>query len=246
MSLRLLILGATSAIARATARRFAASGDRLFLVARNAERLEIVARDLEIRGAQPVGRLVADLDQVDRHAEIVETATQGLDGLDAVLLAHGVLGDPARSQTSYRAAERVLHTNFLSAVSLLTVVAGQFEEQGRGTIAAVSSVAGDRGRQSNPVYCASKGGLNIFLQGLRNRLHPHGVRVVTIKPGFVDTPMTAHLKRGPLFVTPDTIARGIERSIRRGGNVVYLPWFWRGIMTVIRLIPESIFKRLKL
>jgi len=246
MSRRVLVLGATSAIARAAARRLAAEGDRLFLVARNGERLETVARDLEIRGARTVGRRQADLDALESHAEIVAEALRTLDGLDAVLLAHGILGEAQEAHRDYRAAHRVLQTNLLSAVSLLTLVAEHFESQGSGTIVAVSSVAGDRGRQSNYVYGSSKGGLSIFLQGLRNRLHARGVRVVTIKPGFVDTPMTAHLPKGPLFATPDAIARGIVRAIRRGGDVVYLPWIWWPIMTVIRLIPETIFKRLKL
>ena len=246
MGRRVLVLGATSAIAQATARRLARDGDGLFLVARDPDRLEIVARDLEIRGARTVGRLAADLNDFARHAEIIAEAARELDGLDTVLLAHGVLGDQQRCQMSFAEAELVLRTNLLSAVSLLTILADRFEEQGAGTIVALSSVAGDRGRQSNYVYGASKGALSLFLQGLRNRLHRCGVRVLTVKPGFVATPMTAHLERGPLFAAPETIARGIHRALRHGGDVIYLPGFWRIIMGVIRAIPESLFKRLKL
>ena len=246
MSERVLILGATSAIAQATARLLAADGDLLFLVARDAERLELVARDLEVRGGQRVERLVADLDDVARHEEIVAQAERALDGLDAVLVAQGLLGDEGRSQLSWAEAERVMRTNLLGPLSLLTVIARTFEARGAGTIVAISSVAGDRGRGSNYVYGAAKGGLSLYLQGLRNRLSRSGVRVVTVKPGFVDTPMTAHLDKNLLFASPATIGRGIRRAMRGRGDTVYLPWFWRPIMLAIRLVPEPIFKRLRL
>jgi short-subunit dehydrogenase len=246
MPRKVLILGATSAIAQETSKLLAGDGDRLFLVARDAEHLEIVAGDLEIRSGLPVGRLVADLNDTERHAAIVDEAAHTLDGLDTVIVAHGVLGDQQRCQASFAAAEQVLRTNFLSAVSILTLVAERFEAQGSGTIVGISSVAGDRARQSNYVYGTSKGALSLFLQGLRNRLHGRGVRVVTLKPGFVATPMTAHLDQGALFASPESVARGIRRAIRRSGGVVYLPWFWRIIMLIIRLIPEPIFKRMKL
>ncbi|MDQ3267568.1 MAG: SDR family NAD(P)-dependent oxidoreductase, partial [Pseudomonadota bacterium] len=136
--------------------------------------------------------------------------------------------------------------NFLSVVSLLTLLANRFEEQGHGCLAVISSVAGDRGRQSNYFYGSAKGGLSVFLQGLRNRLASRGVQVLTIKPGFVDTPMTTGFKKGALWVGPNVIAAGIHRAIRRHSNEVYLPWFWWGIMTIIKAIPERIFKHLKL
>jgi short-subunit dehydrogenase len=246
MPRKVLILGATSAIAQATAKRLARDGDGLFLVARNAVRLEIVARDLQLRSAGVVRTLAVDLNDFSGHARILDEAERALDGLDTVIVAHGLLGDQEQCQTGFAAAEIVLRTNFLSVVSLLTPLAQKFESRGTGTIVGISSVAGDRGRKSNYVYGAAKGGLSLFLQGLRNRLHASGVRVVTVKPGFVNTPMTSHLKRGLLFTEPETIARGIHRAISRGADVVYLPWFWRIIMTVIRLIPEPIFKRLQL
>lgn len=246
MARKVLVLGATSAIAQETAKLLAGDGDRLFLVALEADRLEIVARDLEIRSGQEIGRLAADLNDFDGHAAILDEARRALDGLDTVFVAHGVLGDQERCQASYAEADLVLRTNFLSAVSLLTLVAQGFEAQGRGTIVAITSVAGDRGRQSNYVYGASKAGLDVFLQGLRNRLFPLGVRVVTAKPGMVDTPMTAHMEKGLLFSAPETIARGIHRAMRGRKNVVYLPWFWRVIMGMIRSIPEPVFKRMRL
>jgi decaprenylphospho-beta-D-erythro-pentofuranosid-2-ulose 2-reductase len=246
MARKVLMLGATSAIAQETAKLIAGDGDELFLVGRSTERLAIVARDLEVRSGGAVGALATDLNDVGRHAAVVDEASRALDGLDTVIIAHGILGDQRRCEESYADAELVLRTNLLSAVSLLTLVAQRFEAQGGGTIVAISSVAGDRGRRSNYVYGASKGGLSLFLQGLRNRLHGRGVRVVTIKPGFVDTPMTAHLDKGALFARPAAIARGIHRAMRRGSDVVYLPWFWRIIMFVIRLIPEPIFKRMRI
>lgn len=243
---KVLLLGSTSAIAQEAARLLAADGDRLFLVARNRERNEAVAADLRLRGAERVATATADLDDLERHEALIDEAAGALDGLDTLLVAHGFLGDQERAEASFEETERVLHTNFTSAVSFLTRIASRFEAQGSGTIVGISSVAGDRARQSNYVYGTAKGALSLFLQGLRNRLHPAGVRVVTVKPGFVDTPMTAHLPQGPLFAKPATIARGIHRAIRGGGDVVYLPWFWRFIMLVIRVIPEPLFKRLKL
>jgi len=246
MSRNVLLLGAASAIAQETARLLAADGDRLFLVDRDAERLGVVARDLELRGADKVEFLAADLVETSGHEALIERASASLGGIDTVVLAYGIMGDQRECERDYSAAEKVLTTNLLSAISLLGRMAERFEAAACGTIVAITSPAGDRGRQSNYVYGAAKGGLSIFMQGLRNRLFPHGVRVITVKPGFVDTPMTAHLEKGPLFVQPATVAKGIHRAIRRGGDVRYLPWFWGPIMIVIRLVPEPLFKRLKL
>ena len=246
MPRKVLILGATSAIAQETSKLLAGDGDRLFLVARDATRLRIVAGDLQIRGAETVSSAVADLNDFDRHAEIVEQAAAALDGLDTVIVAHGLLGSQREDQESYRRTEAIIRANFLSPVSLLVPIVRRFEAQGAGTIVGISSVAGDRGRQSNYIYGASKGALSLYLQGLRNRLHDSGVQVVTVKPGFVDTPMTAHLDKSRLFVKPSWIARGIHRAIVRKKETVYLPWFWRIVMGIIGIIPERIFKRLKL
>lgn len=243
---RVLILGATSAIAQAAARHFAADGDRLFLVGRNPEKLGIVADDLRVRGAPNVFTRAADLNDCAQHGDIVRAATQALGGLDTVLIAHGTLPDQKACEQDFALAEQELRTNFVSAVSLLTLIANQFERNGRGSIAAISSVAGDRGRQSNYVYGAAKGGLNVFLQGLRNRLHKAGVQVLTVKPGFVDTPMTRTFEKGVLWASPEAIGAGIHKAIARRRDVVYLPWFWRGIMAAIRATPERIFCRLSL
>lgn len=243
---RVLILGATSAIAMEAARIFASKGDRLFLVARNTERLTAVAEDLRLRGASQVEIETLDLNDFDRHEGLVDEANSRLGGLDTALIAHGTLGDQKESEKSWPMAEAEIRTNFLSAASLLTHLANRFEAQKHGAIAVISSVAGDRGRQSNYVYGAAKAGLTAFTDGVRNRLFAAGVTVVTVKPGFVDTPMTAHVKKGPLFAKPDVVARGIYQAMTGGKNVVYLPGFWRLIMAIVKSVPESIFKRLKL
>ncbi len=241
-----VVIGATSAMAEAAARLWAARGDRLFLVGRNAGKLQAVADDLRLRGAAAVITDVADLNHTAGHPALVDRAFVAWGGVDTVLVAHGTLGDQAASQASYATALHEIESNALSTISLLTEFANRMEAQRRGTIAVITSVAGDRGRQSNYVYGSAKAMVSTFLAGLRNRLFRSGVHVVTIKPGFVDTPMTAHLPKGLLWAQPASIGAGIVRAIDRRRNVVYLPWFWCAIMLVIRHIPESIFKRLGL
>lgn len=243
---RILICGATSAIARETARFFARDGDDLFLVGRNEEKLRAVARDLEMRGAGKAECYTADLNDFDLHEPLIRKAVESLGGLDTVLIAHGSLSDQKNCEADRRLAEREFRTNFFSVVSLLAPIANLFEAQCGGTIAVISSVAGDRARRSNYVYGTAKGALSLFLQGLRNRLHGKGIHVLTVKPGFVDTPMTAHLRKNALFARPEDIARGIYRAIAGKKDVVYLPGYWRFIMAVIRHIPETCFKRLDL
>jgi short-subunit dehydrogenase len=161
-------------------------------------------------------------------------------------VAHGILPDQARCQASAAETAEALEVNFVSTAALLTPLANRFELARRGCIAVITSVAGDRGRQSNYVYGAAKGGLDRFLEGLRNRLFHAGVAVVTLKPGFVDTPMTAGIQKGPLFATASRAGRDIHRAIERRRDVAYIPWFWRPIMAIIRAIPEAVFKRLRL
>jgi short-subunit dehydrogenase len=243
---KILIVGATSAIAEATARLFAADGDRLFLLARDANRLSAVADDLRVRGAAQVETLTLDLTDYDRHEAVIDEAAERLGGLDTVLVAHGTLPDQTACQASFESTRRELETNLISVIAVLTPIANRFQEARGGTIAVITSVAGDRGRQSNYVYGTAKGAVGIFMAGLRNRLYPAGVRVITLKPGFVDTPMTANMPKNFLFVSPDRVARGIHRAIGKGADVVYLPWFWWGIMAIIKAIPEFVFKRMKL
>jgi len=243
---RILIIGATSAIAQAFARLHAPRGDELFLVARNSAKLQVLAADLQVRGVKRVGTMVADANDFERHGPMLDAARRELGDVDTVLIAHGVLGDQRAAERDFKLAEEAYKTNLLSVVSMLTPIAAYFESQRCGTIAVISSVAGDRGRQSNFIYGSAKGGLSLYLAGLRNRLHSSGVTVLTIKPGFVDTPMTAHLRKGALFASPEKVARDISIAIERRKSVLYTPAIWFWIMAVIRLMPETVFKRLKL
>lgn len=243
---KILIIGATSAIAEATARLWAAQGHCLYLLGRNTERLSAIAADLKVRGAESAQCALLDVNAFAQHAAVLDAAAAALGGLDVVLIAHGTLGDQRACEQDFNATLQELNTNAISVISLLTHLANYFEAQQRGSIAVISSVAGDRGRQSNYVYGTAKGAVSIFLQGLRNRLHRSGVQVLTIKPGFVDTPMTADFKKGLLWASPEAIARSIQVGIQRRHDVIYTPWFWILIMAVIKLMPEQVFKKLKL
>lgn len=243
---RVVIFGATSAMAQGAARAFADDGASLFLVGRDEGRTEAVAADLRVKGAGTVVSRAMDFDAFDTFGATLEAARSTLGGYDVVLIAHGMLGDQAEAERDFSTAEQILRVNFLSVVALCTEAANTLEAQGHGTICVISSVAGDRGRQSNYIYGTAKGAVNIFLQGLRNRLHEKNVHVCCIKPGFVKSPMTAHLKQGPLFAEADKIGRGIVQAIRSRKDEVYLPKFWAAIMGGIRAVPEPVFKRMKL
>jgi decaprenylphospho-beta-D-erythro-pentofuranosid-2-ulose 2-reductase len=240
----ILIVGATSALAQATAAHYAAEGARFFLVGRNTSKLEAVADDLRVRGAALAETYSLDVTAVERHAQMLEAATTALGTVDAILIAHGTLGDQQASEMLVDETLREWSTNCTSVIALLTLIANQFERQRHGTIAVITSVAGDRGRRSNYIYGAAKAALNTFLQGLRGRLSAANVRVVTIKPGLVDTPMTAHLPRSRLFVSPERVGADIHRAMTRGTDIVYTPWFWRYIMLIVKAIPEPIFKKI--
>lgn len=243
---KVLIIGATSAIAEASARLWAARHASLFLVGRRAEQLEVIAADLRVRGAALVECLVMDACDTAAHATMLDAAEAALGALDIALVAHGSLPDQKACEASVELTLKEIDTNALSVIALATRLGDRFEKQGNGTLAVISSVAGDRGRQSNYVYGAAKGMVSLFLQGLRNRLEKTGVQVLTIKPGFVDTPMTAAFPKGALWAKPESIARGIVRAVDGKRDVVYLPGFWRLIMLIIRHIPERIFKKMSL
>ncbi len=240
------IFGGTSAIAVEVARLMAKAGDKIFLVARDPKKLAVVEADLRARGAALVASAVADLNGIASHPELVGKAKAALGDLDVVLIAHGTLPDQRQCEENFAKAEEAIRTNFVSAASLANAAANLMRPLKRGTIAVIGSVAGDRGRQSNFVYGSAKAGLAAYLQGLRNRLAPDGVHILTIKPGMVDTPMTAQLKKGPLFATPEAVGRGIYSAILKRRNVVYVPVIWLLVMGIIKAIPEAIFKKLKL
>lgn len=236
-------------MAEHTARRFAVDGARLALAARDQEKLNTLAADLRVRGAAEVIALPKfDAGEPDNGSLAVEAAFKALETVDIVLIAHGSLPEQKCCEADAEVAAREIETNFTSVVRLCTDLANRLSGQTRpATLAVISSVAGLRGRQSNYVYGAAKGGLNVFLQGLRNRLHPEGVRVVTLLPGFVDTPMTAEITKGPLFVSAEKAGTLIHKALTQSrADIVYVPFFWRLILWVIRAIPETVFKRLKL
>ena len=241
---KILIIGATSSIAEHCARLWADRKDALFLVGRNAERLTTIAKDLKVRGASQIEEFCLDLNLMDQHQSIIEKAEQKLGGIDVVLIAHGTLSDQGLCEESVQETLREIHTNALSTVSLLTLVANYFDKKQSGTLAVISSVAGDRGRASNYVYGSSKAMITSFTSGLRQRLFKSNVSVVTIKPGFVDTPMTASFKKGPLWAKPCSVAKSIVTAIDKGKDTVYVPTFWRFVMFAITRIPDRVFKRI--
>ena len=243
---RILVLGATSGIAEACIRLWASRGDHLFLVARNAGRLAAVAADARTRGAGFVDTAVADLDRTEHHADLLAHAINSLGGVDVAYVALGVLGDQSRAERSFHDAAQIVHTNYAAPVSLLTWLANYCAQRHSGTIAVLSSVAGERGRKSNYVYGSSKAGLTAFVDGLRNRIDREGVHVMTIKPGPVKTAMTEGMKGQERFADVDKVAAAIVKAIDRGQDIVYVPGQWRLIMAVIRAIPERFFKKLNL
>ena len=244
--MKILILGATSAIAHETAKCFAADGAELCVVGRDAGRLQALASDLSARGAKRVEVVTANLADIDEHPALVSRVVESLGGIDAALVAHGTLGDQEASQADVQETLRQFTTNATSYISLLTLLANYMEERRTGCIAVISSVAGERGRGSNYVYGAAKSAVTQFTSGLRARMAKCGVAVVTIKPGVVDTPMTSAIKKGPLTAKADKIGRRIYVAMLKGEDVVYTPWFWGPIMLVIRTIPEGIFKKAKM
>jgi len=245
MSHSVLILGATSAIASATAAAFAARGDALFLASRDEDDLRRIAADLRLRYGVEVHQGLFDAEATDSHETFFNSVIAAFPNLSGVVLAFGYLGDQQASR-DFKVGAKVIATNFTGAASMLSHCANYFETLQRGFIIGISSVAGDRGRQSNYVYGAAKGALSLYLQGLRNRLQASGVRVITIKPGFVDTAMTYGMPGLFLVASPQSIGVRIVAALDKSADVVYLPWFWRYIMLIIKLIPEPIFKRMKL
>ena len=241
---KILIIGATSAIAEHCARIWADRGDALYLVARNEERIQSIGADLHVRGASKVDTSCVDLNDFDKHAALLDAANNSLDGIDTVLIAHGTLSNQASCELNVDETLTEINTNALSTISLLTHIANRLEEKKKGTICVISSVAGDRGRASNYVYGAAKAMLTTFTSGLRQRLNKSNVAVITIKPGFVDTPMTTEFKKGFLWAKPKIIAKIIDKAIEKEKSEVYAPLFWGLIMGIIKVIPNKIFSRL--
>ena len=243
---KILIIGATSAIAQEIAKQYSIEKSELILVGRRQDFLDIIAQDLQVRGASKVSVFAQDLNDFSLHHQLIEKIWGLAKKVDVVLLAHGVLGNQDKAEADQGELLSILNSNFMSHASLLNEVAAKMKQQKSGTIAVISSVAGDRGKQSNYIYGAAQSAKSTYADGLRNRLFPYGVNVITFKLGFVDTPMTKEFKKGALWASPSGIAKGIVKSIEHGKNIVYLPFFWRYIMMIIKNIPEGIFKKLKM
>ena len=244
---KVLIIGATSAIAGACARLWAEQGAEFFLVARNPERLEQVAADLCVRGAAAVTCHCMDATDIVAHRAMLESCLVALQQIDIALIAHGTLPDQSTCEREVDVALREFASNGTSVIALLTCLANQFEAQRLGTLAVISSVAGDRGRPSNYLYGTAKAAVSTFCEGLRARLFKVGVHVIDIRPGFVDTPMTQGLPLpGVLVASPERVAQVMVRGIERKVDVLYAPGFWRLIMLIIRSLPRPLFKRLSL
>lgn len=240
---RIVIIGATSAIAQEVAKLYAVQGARLFCVARDESKVLAVAADLRARGAEEVAVYVADLLMRDVHANIVEQSRTFLGTIDCVIIAHGVLPDQHTLDHDVDATIASFMVNAVSVISFAHRYADVLEEQGSGTLVGISSVAGDRGRASNYAYGAAKAAVTTFFSGLNVRLRQKGVYVLTVKPGPVDTPMTRGITL-PLMVPPRVVASDIVRAVARRTMVLYTPGVWRFIMALVRAIPEFIFVKL--
>lgn len=244
MPRNILIIGAGSGIARALARRYAARGCRLVLTGRNADALQRQARDLQLRGAALAHPIRLDVDDSDDALRaVIEEARNELETIDAAVLCHGTLPDQSAIAHDVQQVGRAITTNGLSTIRLLCLLTAGMQAQGSGTLAVITSVAGDRGRGSNYIYGSAKALVSTYLQGMRAELHGRGIHVMDIRPGFVDTPMTSQFRKGFLWASPERVAQQIERGIARRRDVLYTPRFWRFIMWGIRLIPEPLFKR---
>ena len=244
--MNILVIGATSAIARSVSRLYAVKNAKLFLLARDEERLRESAVDLELRGASSVKALNYNAENTDKHSAIVEAAVGYLGSIDIALICHGNLPNQEECQADYEKAENAIRVNGLSVISLCTEIVNRLRKQKKGTLAVITSVAGERGRQPNFVYGAAKSMVSTYLQGLRGSLVTDNVHIVDVRPGLVDSPMTAHLKKGPLWSSPESIAFSIIKGIGKKRHVIYAPSYWRLIMLLVCVIPENIFKRIKI
>jgi len=237
-----LILGATSDMAQAIAKRYAAEGGGLILAALEPDLLDPIAGDLRVRTQSPVTALAFDATDFSSHRTFYESLAQKP---DVVICVFGYMGDQMQARNDFEEVRRTIEINLTGAVSILNIVAEDFEKRGHGAIAGISSVAGDRGRQSNYIYGCAKAGFTAYLSGLRNRLAKSGVHVMTVKPGFCRTKMTENMELpAALTAEPEQVADAVFKGLRKQRNVVYTLWMWRYIMLIIRHIPEFIFKKM--
>jgi decaprenylphospho-beta-D-erythro-pentofuranosid-2-ulose 2-reductase len=244
MNKNVLILGATSDMAVAFARKFAQEGYSLTLAARNKEALQLTASDMSIRFQVDVDAVPFDALDFESHERFYKSLKSKP---DVAICVFGLLGDQLSAQKDWTACLTILNSNYTGAVSILNIIANDFENRKEGIIVGVSSVAGERGRQSNYLYGSAKAGFSAYLSGLRNRMTASGVHVMTVKPGFVKTKMLDNMKTpGPITATPDAVATAVYKAVIKRKDSIYVLWMWRWIMLIIKSIPESVFKKLKL
>lgn len=245
--MRLIILGATSSIAAATARLYAADGATILLVGRDSIRLEQSAADLLARGAERVETASCDLAAPEDAERQLANFVASIGGMDHAILAYGILGDQGLAERNLQMAEEILRVNFNSAAAWSMAVANFLEKQGRGSLVVIGSVAGDRGRRANFIYGAAKAGLAALVEGIAHRFGNKGPRAVLIKPGPTITPMTEGMNRsGALWAKPEQIAKIVYSRAHKGGPIAYAPSFWRYIMVIIRNLPSAIFNRMEI
>lgn len=234
-------------MASEVAKKYAQDNNRLFLVARDVNKLRSVENDLRSRGADKVESFVLDINDISQHDHMLTSAYDCLGKLDIVLIAHGTLPDQRQCEQDVKTMLSEFNTNAISTIALLTEISNRLENQKAGVIAVITSVAGDRGRPSNYVYGAAKASVSTFLSGLRARMYKNGVHVLDIKPGFVSTPMTYDLELPKILVVePEYVANNIVDAIEKKKDRIYTPFFWKYILLIIRLIPNFIFKKLSM
>lgn len=241
-----LILGATSPIAHALARQYAMRGAKVALAARDLEETERRAADLKVRFGVEARAYRFDARSYGDHPGFLRQVAADMGTIEIAVVAFGDLGDRQRSIEDFEAARVVLETNYLGAASICEAMAREMAGQRRGTIVGIGSVAGERGRYSNYFYGSAKGGFALYLQGLRARMFHEGVHVLTVKPGFIDTPMTWGLRGRIPIASPDALAKAVAKAAERRTDFLYYPWFWRCVMAIVRAVPESRWKKLKI
>ena len=241
--LRVAVIGANSAIATHVARVYARRGASLFLIARDESKLNAVCSELEELGASVAGAASGDFSDHAANAKHIDSAIESLGGIDVAVIAHGWLADQLETESDFEVALRALDVNFLSAVAFLIPIANHMEAARAGHIAVMTSVAGERGRPRNYTYGSAKSATTTYLEGIRSRLYHQGVGVTDLRLGPVDTPMTVDHEKTRLFGDAAAVGAAIVRAIDQRKRVVYLPRFWRGIMCIVRHLPESVFQR---
>ena len=240
---KILIIGATSAIAESCAKIWSSRGESIFLVAKNKEKLDLLETNLKNQGSKDISSFLMDVNNLEDHKKMFDEAENKL---KEILIAHGTLSDQDECEKDVNKTIEEIKTNAISTIALLTEISNRFANNKSGIIAVISSVSGDRGRASNYVYGSAKAMVSTFTSGLRQRLNKYNVSVVTIKPGFVDTPMTKNMKKGLLWAKPSAVAAKIVSGIENRKDEIYVPSFWRVIMFFIKLIPNFVFKKIHL